>query len=145
MKKLILSAVLAFSLNVSAQIEEVKKEKSNTVGIVGTQENFCASLKFLPKEDLRNFYFITYKNQYFKTLSDYQTLSFYATESDLNNLYSIVEDLVVNGENKASKDLKIGKTDLILMKSKENVYFFIDKYNYFTLSLTQLKQLFNKQ
>lgn len=146
MKKLLILALLAFGMNANAQIEEIKKTEYTLIGEVKYAGTFLFELTYSKYENDINFYFISYRNAAFKTLTETEVIAFSGTEDDLNNLYTIMENLLINGKHQDSKSLKIGKHDVSLMKSDNfGLMVYLSKYNYFYISDKQLKKLFNKQ
>ena len=142
MKKILLLAVLFFGINLSAQISEVKNISWIKVGSV-LEDKLEYNIV-----DSKNYYSWMYRNSEYKTITDFQSIGFFATQDELDSLYNIIVDLY-NQPSKTEKKLMLGKNEIMLSKSSDNVYVFQYKdglqVGWTFYKKRQIDKLFNKK
>ena len=141
MKKLTLVLTLVVATLVSnAQLSISKPENSGIVGEIGT-----ATMKYIVKENINDTLFlITYKNEKYKVLTDYKSLSFYSKGNTKNALYEVLQN-AFRQKDKYTQELTLGTDKIALYKiSDDTLYILTPGDGYFSINQSQLNSLFGK-
>jgi hypothetical protein len=141
MKKVLVVLTLVLGTLVSnAQLSISKPENSGIVGEIG-----IATMKYIVKENINDTLFlITYRNQKYKVLTDYKSLSFYSKGNTKNALYEVLQN-AFKQKDKYTQELTLGSDKIALYKiSDDNLYILTPGDGYFSINQSQLNILFGK-
>lgn len=152
MKKVLLGLLVLVSMSVSAQIREVEKSKYVEIGkIQPGGVAFLTSLSVMqdPSSGGTNSYLWMYSNAKYTTITDIKSISFTATDEELNGLYELMK-AQMSAEKGTEKSLVLGKSNITfktiraLGVSSLTIYDLTGGGGFFYLSSRQLDKLFGK-
>jgi hypothetical protein len=140
MKKVLLGLTLTLGTLVSnAQLSVSKPENSGIVGETGS-----VRMKYIVEGNVNDTLFlITYKNEKYKVLSDYKSLSFYSKGNTKNALYEVLQNTFKQID-KYTQEITLGTDKITLYKISNDTLYILSPGGYFSINEAQLKQLFGK-
>ena len=149
MKKALTLALLFITSSAFAQIEVQKeKPKDRLIGEVQLPNGRVAMKVLAEKIGGKDYVYLGYQNQEYKSITDIKSAMFSATDEDLDGLFGILKEVIKTDKD---KEIKLG-TNYLLNASKFSdssifMYFYKGsiKHGYFTLSPAGLHRLFGKE
>lgn len=146
-KKVALLLFFIFSSKTFAQISEVDTSNENeTIGEIAlysaTQMNGSATLKKMRVIDGKQYYYLGWQNQKYKTITDIVSLSFHATPKELDALFEMLAEVIKTGN---EKTINLGSQRVVLSRIGKNMIFFFTSDGYFDCNAAALHKLFGKQ
>jgi len=150
MKKLLtLIIVLFITAPVFAQIEVGKEKKEDKLIGEAPLSNGSATMMILgEKIDDKDYVWLGYQNQEYKSISDIKSVMFAATEKDLDGLFGILKSIFKTDKD---QEIKLGTIHLLNASKLGDDSIFLYFYNgskkngYFSLSPIGLHKLFGKE
>lgn len=132
-----------------SQLEVKESIPKTTIGKVSTGKGMLAEL-YYKAAGQDTIYFLTFRNEEYAHIVDYQVISFSAPDSTLEKLYTLVKSVFLD-ENKKNKDyqveLTLGRHDIIIANFRfmgaTSAMVHTDKGHFF-LKENQVDKLFNK-
>ena len=152
MKQVLFLLIFLSSITVNAQIQEItNNSKFTEIGKVGGGMGpFISSLSVLKGEDGTNSYLWMYNNLKYTSISDVQSITFTATEEQVQRLYELLKSQL-SAEKGSEKSLKLGDADVTFTTIKSlgvsslNISVLQSGVSsYFLISSKQLDKLFGK-
>ena len=151
MKKLIVGLIFLISISVNAQIKQVEKSLYVEIGKVGGIGAFVSSLSVIKDTAVggTNRYLWMYNNLKYQTITDINSISFTATDEDLDGLYQSLKTQVL-AEKGTENTLELGqsrinfKTYRALGVSSLMIYDYSEVGAFFYITAKQLDKLFGK-
>lgn len=129
-------------VSISAQLTVKPQPQKQNIGMVRDIEMY----RLIQKKDslIDSVYVVSFKNEAFKTISDYKSFFFRNNKNELNDLYNILKSFY-SPDNLKNKDytvsIKLNKTDVFLMRYKKDIWFSIGD-PYFIIGEKDLDKLF---
>jgi hypothetical protein len=150
MKKLFALIVLLFAVNTTrAQIQQLNTVKPLVVGKVGGSGwvPFESSLEYLPDSTGSNTYILTYRDITYKQLVVLKTVTFKATEQELNSFYDLLK-VRIDEKKDAETSLKLGDDTVLIVTAKTmgmgSIYLSVTGKGMFALYTKTLNKLFGR-
>ncbi len=152
MKQVLIAIIFLSTFSANAQIQEVdSKSKYQEIGKVGGGMGpFVSSLSILKGEDETNSYLWMYNNLKYTSITDIKSITFKATELELQKLYEILKAQLAS-EKGSEKSLKLGDADVTFTTTKNlgvaSLSVLVIKSgisSYFLISSKQVDKLFGK-
>ena len=146
MKRLLLLLSLTLSLTAFSQIGEVKNNLEEVI-LVGYNNNMTKfhKLSYRIVDDQKR-YTLRYRNMIYRSLDEYASFSFYATDEEIEYLYNF---FLEQRTDKTGKTIELGKNKISAKKMGVSVRIsdlttgVLD--NYFWLSKKDLERLFGRR
>ena len=151
MKKIFFILIFPFSL--MAQIQVTEQEdliKFYTIGKFKYSDMSKGELKYAVRGTDTSVV-LGYRNEKYQTINDQKSIIFKGGAKEVEQLYQLFQTFY-NEANKDNKEfeqkIKLGKTDVLISKKKSfgmKCVFVWTQEGYFTMSLANINDLFNKK
>ncbi len=150
MKKTTLIISILFSLSGTAQLSTSGGIKKSTIGKISVLGDMVAELSFTVDKNNDTIFLLSYKDQGYEILTQYNVVAFRNTNDAINNLYSLLTSFIKD-EGKHSdgyyESAMLGDNRLSIKSrkymGKVTITIFTDE-GYFYLSEKGVKKLFDK-
>jgi hypothetical protein len=150
MKKIFTLLVLLCAIGTSnAQIQQFDVEKPKVMGKVGGSGSspFYMSLEYFIEDSGSNRFILTYNDIEYKQITVLKSISFKATDEELNSLYNLLKARIEEKKD-AETNLKIGE-DMVLIVTKKTmgqgvIYLAVTGKGMFVLYTKTLNKLFGR-
>ena len=138
---------ILISANAFSQIAEVSPSDSPV--IIGEVDIFGASgingsavLQEMGIIDGKQYYYLGFQNQEYKTITDITSVSFHATKDELDTLFEMLKSVFKSGQEKV---INLGDSKITLSLLSKNLLWFYTSDGHFNCTPAGLHKLFGKQ
>ncbi len=127
-------------------IQLFSNSTKSTISIQADKNVGYPRLDFYKKEDGNNLYYLTYINLEYAKIRDTKTISFYASQDDLEYLFNFLMD---GFKTKETRSITLGEDEITIKKKSlsiiVSVYHSNSTNGFFYLSKRQTERLFGKR
>ena len=138
-------------ISVYGQIQVVEESEKNSYeeNLIGQVNQFdfggvfigIASLSKLKVIDGKQYYYMSWQNQEYSTIDDRVSVTFYASEQELDGLFDIFKSVF---KNNSDKEVNVGDENFYLKRFSKKTLYIRTKDGWFTVNPAALHALFGK-